>query len=182
MCALNTSISRSPVVGSLLQVRAFNHSLGTSPVGWFGTDALVQQCRESFPQCMQSMPCLLPAESTTLRRSVDHWCYENGLSLNSIGEFDDTALMKVFASAGRGLIPLPMVVEKEVREQMGLHLLGVISGATEDFYAISVERKISHPGVAMFSEVARRQLYGDAKVTEVAPLDTDSGFIDDRFL
>ena len=34
----------------------------------------------------------------------------------------------------------------------------------------------------MFSEVARRQLYGDAKVTEVAPLDTDSGFIDDRFL
>ncbi|RLS40425.1 MAG: transcriptional activator NhaR [Planctomycetota bacterium] len=168
--------------GSLLQVRAFNHSLGTSPVGWFGTAALVQQCRESFPQCMQSMPCLLPAESTTLRRSVDHWCYENSLSLNSIGEFDDTALMKVFASAGRGLIPLPMVVEKEVREQMGLYLLGVISGATEDFYAISVERKISHPGVAMFSEVARRQLYGDTKVTEVAPLDTDSGFIDDRFL
>ena len=102
------------------------------------------------------------------------------LTLNIVGEFDDTALMKVFAEGGG--IPLPMVVEKEVREQMGLHLLGTIPGATEDFYAISVERKISHPGVAMFSEVARRQFYGDAHVTEVSPVDPETNFIDDRFL
>jgi LysR family transcriptional activator of nhaA len=168
--------------GSLMQIRAFNHSLGTSPVGLFGTESLVQQFAADFPNGIQSAPCLLPAESTTLRRSVDHWCYENNLNLNVVGEFDDIALMKVFAAAGRGLIPLPTVVVKEVQEQMGLHLLGTIPGATEDFYAISAERKISHPGVAMFSEAARRQLYGEAHVTEVSPLASDSGFIDDRFL
>jgi len=148
----------------------------------FGTESLFQQYAADFPNSIQSAPCLLPAESTTLRRSVDHWCYENHLNLNIVGEFDDIALMKVFAASGRGLVPLPTVVEKEVREQMGLHLLGTIPGATEDFYAISVERKISHPGVAMFSEVARRQLYGEAQVTEVPPLASDNAFIDDRFL
>jgi len=168
--------------GSLMQVRAFNHSLGTSQVGLFGTESLVRLYSEQFPKSIQAAPFLLPAESTTLRRSLDHWCYENGLTLNVVGEFDDTALMKVFAEAGRGLIPLPMVVEKEVREQMGLHLVATIPGATEDFYAISVERKISHPGVAMFSEVARRQLYGETRVTEVSPVDSDTSFIDDRFL
>ncbi len=167
---------------SLMQIRAFNHSLGTSQVGLFGTESLVQKFSVNFPNSLHSAPFLLPAESTTLRRSVDRWCFENQLTINIVGEFDDTALMKVFAEAGRGFIPLPVVVEKEVREQMGLHLLGTIAGASEDFYAISVERKISHPGVAMFSEVARRQLFGDTKVTEVGPIDPGGEFVDDRFL
>jgi len=36
--------------------------------------------------------------------------------------------------------------------------------------------------ISLFSEVARRQLYGDAHVAEVLPVDPETSFIDDRFL
>jgi LysR family transcriptional activator of nhaA len=31
---------------------------------------------------------------------------------------------------------------------------------TEDFYAISVERRITHPGVAAITQAARGELFG----------------------
>ncbi len=147
--------------GALVRVKAFNHALGRSPVGIFGTQSLASQYGREFPNHIANAPWLLPSDSTTLRRTVDRWAYESSFSLNVVGEFDDTALMKVFAEAGRGLVALPSAIAAELEQQHGLVQLGLIPGATEDFFAISVEKKISHPGVALISDYARRHLFAD---------------------
>ena len=75
------------------------------------------------------------------------------------GEFDDTALMKVFAESGRGLTIAPLAIEKELSAQFGLELVGVIPHALERFYAISVERKLKHPAVKAMSQEAKKSIF-----------------------
>lgn len=147
--------------GALVRVKAFNHALGRSPVAIFGTREMAERFGQNFPSGLSEAPWLLPSDSTTLRRTIDRWAYETGMNLRVLGEFDDTALMKVFAEAGRGVVALPSAIAPELEQQNGLVQLGLIPGATEDFFAISVEKKISHPGVALISEYARTQVFSD---------------------
>jgi LysR family transcriptional activator of nhaA len=57
---------------------------------------------------------------------------------------------------------VPRVLEPEIKAQHGLVALGH-TGADDDlhqaFFAISVERRITHPGVAAVTEAARDQLF-----------------------
>jgi LysR family transcriptional activator of nhaA len=68
--------------------------------------------------------------------------------------------MKAFGREGRGLFLAPGVLEAEVIAQYGVQLIGRSAEIVEDFYAISVERRITHPGVAAITQTARRSLFG----------------------
>jgi LysR family transcriptional activator of nhaA len=46
-------------------------------------------------------------------------------------------------------------------EQYDVELIGQTDAVTESFYAISVERKVKHPGIVAITEGARRQLFTD---------------------
>ena len=54
----------------------------------------------------------------------------------------------------------PSVVEHETAGQYGVQVIGHTDEIVEDFYAISVERRISHPGVAAITQAARGALFG----------------------
>jgi LysR family transcriptional activator of nhaA len=112
-----------------------------------------------FPQCLNGNPMLLPCGSSTLRRTIDHWIYKNELRPEVVGDFEDTALMKVFAQAGHGVIPAPSVVKEEICYQYGLEVVGRVPELIERFYAITVERRIKHPAVIALSEAARSELF-----------------------
>ena len=72
-----------------------------------------------------------------------------------MAEFQDSALLKAFAAYGRGLIAVPSAVEREVCDQFGLVVLLRLPDVEERFFALTSERKISHPGVsAILSEGA----------------------------
>ena len=98
-----------------------------------------------------------------MRRSVDQWIDESGIHPEIVGEMDDTALMKVFAEAGVGLIPAPLAITKEIEQQFGLRLLMTVPGAIERFYAITVQRRLQHPAVVAISQAARSTLFGADK-------------------
>lgn len=155
---LDVVLSDSPA-GSFVRVRAFNHPLGECGVGIFGTQQLLKRYGRSFPQSCAEAPFLMPGSGTALRRSVDQWLYETGIPVRVIGEFDDTALMKVFAEADIGLVPAPLAIEDDLGQQFDLHLVGVIPKAKEQFYAITVERKLRHPAVVAISDAAREELF-----------------------
>lgn len=155
---LDVVFSDSPA-GSFVRVRAFNHPLGECGVGIFGTKQLRRQYGRSFPRSCGDAPFLLPGQGTTLRRSVEQWLYETGIHVRVIAEFDDTALMKVFAEAHIGLVPAPLAIKDDIRQQFDLHLIGVVPKATEQFYAITVERKLRHPAVVAISDAAREELF-----------------------
>ena len=72
-----------------------------------------------------------------------------------VGEFDDSALMKVFGQAGAGIFIAPSAIADEVAKHYGVQIIGSTEEVREQFYAISIERKISHPAVAAITETAR---------------------------
>lgn len=157
---LDVVFSDSPS-NSAIRVRVYHHSLGECRIGLFGTAKLVETYGSNPPESFSNAPFLLPARGTALRRSVDQWLLENDLGIHVVGEFDDPALMKVFAESGAGFVPAPLAVEQDIRLQFDLQRACIIPKAKEQFFAITGERKLKHPAVVAISESARRELFKD---------------------
>jgi LysR family transcriptional activator of nhaA len=102
---------------------------------------------------------LLSSGAATLRRSLDHWFYTNDLRPDVVGDFEDTALMRIFAQAEHGVIPSPSVVEEEVCYRYSLESIDRVPDLVERFYGITVERRLKHPAVVALSETARSELF-----------------------
>jgi len=94
-----------------------------------------------FPSSLDLAPMLLPMNKTVLRRSWNAWFKENSIRPDIRGEFADSAMLKIAAQSGAGLIAVPSIIANEVRSMYTLETLGAINGILERFYAISVERK-----------------------------------------
>jgi len=102
---------------------------------------------------------LLPAESLSVRRSLNQWFDRHGVRPRIVAEFEDSALLKAFGADGLGLFPAPVVVAKEVEAQHEAQLLGVAEGVVERFYAISVERRLVNPAVLAITRAAHEDLF-----------------------
>jgi LysR family transcriptional activator of nhaA len=145
----------SPTAG----VRAFNHLLGECGSSFFAAAELAARCRRRFPRSLEGAPLLLPTERTAVRRDLDQWLYTEDLRPQIVGEFQDTALMKVFGQDGVGLFTAPTVIEKEVCRQYKVRVVGRIDAVRERFYAISVERRLKHPAVVAICGIARDKIF-----------------------
>ena len=143
---LDLILSDSPISPDH-QVRAYNHLLGECGVSIFGTQRLADSYRRRFPRSLDGAPFFLPTSTTVLRRDLDHWFDAEDIRTVVLGEFDDSALLKVFGQTGAGLFAAPSVIEKEVRQQYSVRVVGRIESLRTRFYAISVERKVKHPAV-----------------------------------
>jgi LysR family transcriptional activator of nhaA len=142
-----------------VKVRAFNHRLGDCGTSFFAAPRLAG-LRKGFPRSLAGAPTLLPAEGTALRRSLEAWFEASGIHPTLVGEFDDSALMKDFGSRGLGVFPAPTVLEDEIRSHDEVSLIGRLEEARESFYAITVERRLRHPGVVALADAARDAIFG----------------------
>ncbi|HSI47371.1 MAG TPA: transcriptional activator NhaR [Ideonella sp.] len=145
-----------------LSVKAFNHPLGTTATSFFCTAELKKTLKGRFPQQLDGAPMLMPGAGSALRLRLTQWFIDRQLHPRTIGEFDDAALMKAFGREGRGVFTSPTVLEQETCEQYGVKVLGRSDELVEEFYAISVERRITHPAVSAITQAGRRQLFGGA--------------------
>ncbi|MBZ0096414.1 MAG: LysR family transcriptional regulator, partial [Sulfuricella sp.] len=75
------------------------------------------------------------------------------------GEFDDGALMTAFGQAGVGIFAAPTAIAEQVMRQHEVVSIGATEEVIEQFYAISVERKLTHPAVVAISRAARQELF-----------------------
>ena len=139
--------------------RAYNHLLGECGISLFAAHDLAGALSAGFPRSIDGAPILLPAEQNMLRRSLEHWLDDLGLRPRVVGEFVDSALMKAFGHAGAGLFPAPTVIERQVCEQYGVSVIGRVEEVREQFYAISIDRRLKHPAVVAVFESARRDLF-----------------------
>jgi len=155
---LDVVLSDAPIPATA-NIRAFNHMLGECGVTIMAAPALMPRYRKGFPQSLHNAPFLLPTEGTTLRRSLAQWFDQIGVHPRFVGEFEDSALLKVFGQAGSGVFAVPSVVTREVQRQYQVRKIGEADGIIERFYALSVERKIRHPAVAAICDAARRALF-----------------------
>lgn len=151
---LDVVITDTPVTGAA-RVRAFNHPLGETGITFFATPNLAKRYRTGFPKSLERAPLLLPTETSTLRRALDHFFDATGVRPQIVAEFDDSALLKVFGEHGAGLFAGPTMIEKEIGEQYGVVPIGRTDVIRERFYAVTVERKIKHPAAVAIAEAAR---------------------------
>jgi len=144
-----------------VNVSGFNHPLGDCGISFFAAPEVASKLDNNFPQNLNGAPLLLPGEMTVVRSRLVQWF--NGLHLHPriVGEFDDSALMKAFGQGGAGVFIAPSPIAKEVEKQYGVVSIGQTDEVREQFYAISVERKISHPAVSAITESAREWLIAD---------------------
>jgi LysR family transcriptional activator of nhaA len=156
---LDVVLSDAPV-GPSIRVRAFSHLLGECGVVFFATPELAAAHKKKFPKSLEGAPLLLPGENTALRRSLDAWFSARGIRPKVVGEFDDSALLKVCGEKGMGIFPASAVIADEVMRQYRVHAVGSPEPVRERFYAISIERKLKHPAVVAISEEARQKLFG----------------------
>jgi LysR family transcriptional activator of nhaA len=142
-----------------VRVKAFSHLLGESETSFFAPPALASRLRRKFPASLKDAPALLPAPNTALRRGIDEWCAKRDLRLRVIGEFEDTALMKVFCQATPAVFPAPAAIEQDICRFYGVRVVGRTSGVKERYSAISVERRLKHPGVIAITTTAREDVF-----------------------
>src|SRR5437762_2214958 len=147
-------------IGPTTNIRAFNHLLGECGVTFFATPALARTCRRGFPRSLGGAPMLLPTDNTALRRSLDDWFESEDIRPRVASEFEDSALLMAFGQAGMGLFPAPSAIERQVRSQYGVVVVGRLDTVRERFYAISGERRLKHPAVVAISEAARQRVFG----------------------
>jgi LysR family transcriptional regulator, transcriptional activator of nhaA len=141
-----------------LKFKTFNHLLGICGVTFCAAPSLARKLRRGFPKSLDGAPALLPIYNTNLRRSLEKWFQAMNIRPHIVGEFEDAALMTVVASDGLGFMPMASVVGKEL-SRYELEIIGTTEKCSDQFYAISGERRLTHPAVKLITERAQRQLF-----------------------
>ncbi|MBY0238769.1 MAG: transcriptional activator NhaR [Burkholderiaceae bacterium] len=143
---------------SHLSVRGYNHLLGESELGVFAAVTLAQGLRGAFPECLNHVPLLLPGEDFAIHARLMQWLHQHVSRLHVIGEFDDSAMLKAFGQAGAGMFFAPAAIADAICAQYGVVLVGTIPSLREQVYAITTERRISHPATQAIRQAARETL------------------------
>jgi LysR family transcriptional regulator, transcriptional activator of nhaA len=158
---LDLVISDMPIPPHI-SVQAYNHLLGESAIGIFGRKDMAEPFLDGFPDSLDGAPFLLHTDGYPLRRSLDDWFATHDIQPVPVAEFADSALIRVFAEAGKGLFAAPTIIADEIRDKFGVVHIGTCAGIRERYYAITGERRIKHPAVAAISEGARARLFDSA--------------------
>lgn len=156
--SLDLVLTDAPITQNV-RVKAFNHLLGESSLSVFGTPDLAERYLPGFPQSLNGAPMLMPMSKGAVRRALDHWLDQMGIRPQIVGEFQDSALIKVFGGGGAGLFFGPSVIKAEICRQYGVVEVGRVDEVRERFYAVSVERRLKHPAVVAISEAAKTKLF-----------------------
>jgi LysR family transcriptional activator of nhaA len=155
---LDLVLSDRPMDTSV-NVRAFNHLLGECDVTFLAAPALARRLRGRFPQSLDGAPMLLPGESAALRQRLERWFEQQRVRPRVVAEFDDTALLKAFAQEGVGVFAALTLVADQIVKQFEVTPVGRVDGIVEQVYAISTERRVTHPAVLAISRTARNEAF-----------------------
>lgn len=139
--------------------KAFSHLLGECGVDLFGAPNLRRRFRKPFPACLDGAPILLPSEGTVLRADLDRWLERAGRTPVIAGEFDDSALLKIFGAEGEGFFAAPDVLGAALARSHGVRRVGSLEGLKAQVYAISAERRVQHPAVRAIQQGARTEVF-----------------------
>jgi len=142
-----------------LNVRGYSHLLGECGVTVFGAHSLAGKLIGKFPALLNNAPFLLPGDDVAIRPRLLQWLDSNDLRPFVIGEFDDSALIKAFGHTGAGLFVAPTAIADQVCRQYNVVALGCIDSVVEQLYAITTERRLTHPAIVAVSEAAQKVMF-----------------------
>ena len=150
-------------VGATSNIRGYSHLLGECGVTLFAKPALARSLRRRFPRSLEDVPFLVPIEQTSLRRGLTSWFDRQKVRPRIRAELQDSALISALGQAGEGVFAVPSVIEERVRAQQRVAVVARLDDVRARFYAITVDRRITHPGVRAITEAARSELFSGAR-------------------
>jgi LysR family transcriptional activator of nhaA len=68
-------------------------------------------------------------------------------------------LMKAFGQGDGVVFPAPAAIARDVCRVYGVHVIGRTSQVREKYYAVSAERRVTHPGVLAITSAGRDDLF-----------------------
>ena len=142
---------------SSMDIKGYSHALGDCGISFLAARSVIENLSPEFPQNLHGAPLLIPGEDSALRAPLLRWLERHGIEPLIVGEFDDSALMSAFGQAGAGVFPVPLTTALDMMRQYDVVELGQTQEIRERFFAISVERRLSHPAVVAVSEAARQR-------------------------
>jgi LysR family transcriptional activator of nhaA len=128
-------------------------------MSFYASPGLRQTLTGPFPACLNGAPMLVPGGTSSVRPQFEAWLTRHQLQPRVVGEFNDGALMKAFGREGGGVFISPSVCEEETAGQYAVNIIGRSDEITENFYAISAERRITHPAVRAITHAAKGELF-----------------------
>lgn len=140
-------------------VKGYSHKLGNCGITFFAAPRLAKTFKKKWPHVLDAAPLLIPGKDAAIRIPLMRWFDVHQLRPHIVGEFDDSALMQAFGQAGIGIFIAPSVIADEVRREHGVVVVGRTDEVTEQFYAISLERRLTHPAVVAINDTAHRELF-----------------------
>jgi LysR family transcriptional activator of nhaA len=135
--------------------RLLSRRLDASPLAVFATPALRRRHAGRFPACLEGAPLLMPGEDGAAGRRLRAWLDARGVRPRVVGELDDAALAQELGSAGRAFFVAPLSLAPELARRLRVTRVGVAEGVIEEYHAISIERRLAHPCVAMVFAAAQ---------------------------
>lgn len=129
-------------------LKAYSHQITESSTSFFASKSLIERLPASaFPAVLHQQPMLLQSKRSIIRLRLDAWFAQQGIAPQIIAEFDDSAMMKAFGQQGSGIFSAPSKIEQKICQQYEVEVIGRTDAVKEVFYAISAERKLTHPAV-----------------------------------
>lgn len=144
---------------SSLKFKTFNHRLGNCGVVFCAERKLARQLSQDFPRSLADAPMLLPTQNTALRQTLQRWFDTHSIRPRVLAEFEDSALMTVFAADVAACFPVHAVAAEEAIKRYGFKVIGEPEECRNDFYAITAERRLKHPAILAVTANAHSRLF-----------------------
>ena len=121
------------------------HRLAEQPVSLIGTRARLGRKKEDLAQRLRSHPIILPTTDSSVKIGFDALVDRLGIRPQIVAEVEDMAMMRLLARQDIGLAVLPSIVVKDELDSGTLVEANRLPGITENFYAVTMERKFPNP-------------------------------------
>lgn len=144
-------LTDAPIPPSV-SVRAHGKVLLETGVELMASTDLAENLRKAFPESLSGTPLLVPTDRAAMRREIDRWLDARDVHPLIAGEFDDFALMGVFAQAGIGAFAVPSVIADDAAREFGVEPVAGLDGITISFYAICLEQNLQRAPVRAILE------------------------------
>jgi len=128
-----------------LELRITSQLVFGSPIAWYAPKKLANAARTAYPRSFADVPLLLPTQHSAVRLRIDHWFERERIKPLIAGEFEDSALLMTFGTAGMGVFPATVSINDDLVEAHRLEQVAVCDEVQEEFHLIYTARKVLHP-------------------------------------
>lgn len=126
-------------------LRITSRLLSSSAIVWYGAKKWSDAARTDWPTSLAHIPVLLPTRHSALRLRIDHWFERERIKPLIAGEFEDSALLMTFGTAGMGVFPAAVLLDDALHDVHRLDVIATCADVQEEFHLIYTERKVLHP-------------------------------------